>query len=82
MTDTQLNDLMTPFGTPASANVVKDRATGVPRGFGFVEFTSDAEARAAITGLDGKEVNGRVLKVNESHPKGGTRLATPAESRK
>ncbi len=69
MTDTQLNDLMKPFGTPTSATVVKDRATGVARGFGFVEFTNDAEARAAIAALDGKEVGGRTLKVNESRPK-------------
>lgn len=71
MTDAQLNDLMKPFGTPTSASVVKDRVTGVARGFGFVEFTSEAEAKAAITALNGKEINGRVLKVNESQPKGG-----------
>jgi cold-inducible RNA-binding protein len=68
-TDAQLNALFTPFGKPTSANVATDRATGASRGFGFVEFSTDAEAKAAIAALDGKEVNGQVLKVNESRPK-------------
>jgi len=68
-TDAQLKDLLSKFGTPVSAQVARDRATGAARGFGFVEFTNDDEARAAIAGLDGKEVNGRTLKVNESRPK-------------
>jgi cold-inducible RNA-binding protein len=79
MTDAQLNDLFKPFGKLDSASVAKDRATGEARGFGFVEFPNDEEARAAIAALDGKEVGGRTLKVNESRPKGGTRLATPGE---
>lgn len=69
VTDLQFKDLFTPFGTPESANLVKDRGTGQSRGFGFVEFKNDAEARAAIAGLNGKEVNGQALKVNESQPK-------------
>jgi RNA recognition motif-containing protein len=81
MTDAQLNDLMTPFGTTTSASVVKDRVTGVARGFGFVEFTNEAEAKAAITALNGKEINGRVLKVNESQPKGGSNRASAAEAK-
>jgi RNA recognition motif-containing protein len=70
-TDAQLNAIFVKFGTPVSAQVAKDRATGVARGFGFVEFSNDDEARAAIAALDGKEVNGRTLKVNESRPKSG-----------
>jgi len=61
------------FGSPASAEVAKDRSTGQGRGFGFVEFSNDEEARAAIAGLNGKEVNGRTLKVNEARPKTGGR---------
>ena len=72
MTDAQLKDLFTPFGTPTSANIAKDRDSGTSRGFGFVEM-SDTEAKAAITGLHGKEVDGRALKVNESQPKGASR---------
>ncbi len=68
-TDAQLNDLAAAFGKPASAQVAKDRTTGQPRGFGFVEFNNDEEARAAIAGLNGKQVNGRTLKVNEARPK-------------
>ena len=68
-TDAQLKDLAAAFGTPASAQVAKDKTTGQARGFGFVEFGNDDEARAAIAGLNGKEVNGRTLKVNEARPK-------------
>ncbi len=74
MTDAQLKDLFTPFGTTTSANIAKDRDTGASRGFGFVEM-SDAQAKAAIAALHGKEVGGRVLKVNESQPKGAPRPA-------
>jgi cold-inducible RNA-binding protein len=70
-TDAQLNDLAKAYGKPTSAQVAKDRATGQPRGFGFIEFDKDEEAKAAIAGLNGKDVNGRTLKVNEARPKGG-----------
>lgn len=69
VTDAQLNDLATPFGTIVSANVATERSTGASKGFGFVEFSNADEARAAITGLDGREVNGQALKVNESRPR-------------
>lgn len=69
-TDAQLNDLAAAYGTPASAQVVKDKVTGQARGFGFVEFDKVEEANAAIAGLNGKEVNGRTLKVNEARSKG------------
>jgi RNA recognition motif-containing protein len=68
--DAQFTELVTPFGTPTTANLVKDRITGAPRGFGFVEYPNDEHAKAAIAGLNGKEVGGKVLKVNESQPKG------------
>jgi cold-inducible RNA-binding protein len=68
ITDAQLNDLATPFGTPTSAVVATERS-GESKGFGFIEFESDDAARAAISGLDGKEVNGQTLKVSESKPR-------------
>ncbi|HUP47964.1 MAG TPA: RNA-binding protein [Thermoanaerobaculia bacterium] len=71
ITDDQLRELVAPFGTPTSAEVAKDRSTGQARGFGFVEFANDDEARAAVAGLDGKEVKGRALKVNEARAKTG-----------
>jgi cold-inducible RNA-binding protein len=69
ITDAQLNDLAVPFGTLVSANVATERSSGESKGFGFVEFSNDDEARAAITGLDGRDVNGQALKVNEAKPR-------------
>jgi monoamine oxidase len=69
ITDAQLNELATPYGTLVSANVATERASGASRGFGFLEYGTDDEARAAITGLDGRDVEGQALKVNEAKPK-------------
>ena len=69
VTDAQLNELAIPYGTPVSAQVATERSSGESKGFGFVEYGSDDEARAAITGLDGREVNGQALKVNEARPR-------------
>jgi cold-inducible RNA-binding protein len=69
ITDAQLNDLAVPFGTLISATVATERSSGASKGFGFVEFTNADEARAAITGLDGRDVNGQALKVNEAKPR-------------
>jgi len=69
VTDAQLNDLAVPFGTLLSANVATERSTGSSKGFGFVEFSNADEGRAAITGLDGKDVHGQALKVNEAKPR-------------
>jgi RNA recognition motif-containing protein len=69
ITDVELNDLATPYGTPVSASVATERGSGDSKGFGFVEFGSDDEARAAIAGLDGREVNGQTLRVNEARPR-------------
>ncbi|HKB81505.1 MAG TPA: RNA-binding protein [Thermoanaerobaculia bacterium] len=68
MTDADFAALVAPFGTAQSVTLVKDRDTGAPRGFGFVEFQDDSQAKAAISGLNGKEVKGSVLKVNEAQP--------------
>lgn len=63
-----LTELFSASGTVESANVIEDRDTGRSRGFGFVEMASSAEAEAAIAALNGKEVDGRELKVNEAKP--------------
>lgn len=70
--DTSAQDLETMFGesgTVQSASIIEDRDTGRSRGFAFVEMSSADEAKAAITALDGKEVDGRNLKVNEAKPR-------------
>jgi len=69
ISDAQLADLVAPYGKPQSSEVVRDRITGESKGFAFVEMASDDEARATITALDGKEINGRTLKVNEARPR-------------
>jgi cold-inducible RNA-binding protein len=61
--------LFTPFGTVQSAQVIIDRDTNRSKGFGFVEMGSDAEAQAAIQGLNGREHDGRNLTVNEAKPR-------------
>lgn len=65
-TDEELADAFAPFGTVASAKVITDRETGRSRGFGFVEFDSDDEGKAAVAGLDGKELGGRTIHVSEA----------------
>jgi len=64
-----LQDLFAQAGTVESANIVEDRETGRSRGFGFVEMSSQAEAETAITQLNGKEIDGRNLNVNEARPR-------------
>ena len=69
ITSAQLNDLATPYGTLVSANVATEKSSGESKGFGFLEYSNADEAKAAITGLDGREVNGQALKVNEAKPR-------------
>ncbi len=57
------------FGEVASATIIKDKISGRSRGFGFVEMPSKAEADAAISGLDGKELKGQKIIVNEARPR-------------
>ncbi len=63
-----LNDLFGTVGTVVSSNIIEDRETGRSRGFGFVEMSSKAEGEEAIEAMNGKEVDGRTLKVNEAKP--------------
>ncbi|MBD0316054.1 MAG: RNA-binding protein [Nitrospiraceae bacterium] len=67
-TEQQLSDLFAAHGSVASARIITDKFTGQSRGFGFVEMTSDAEAQAAITALNGTDLGGRTLTVNEARP--------------
>ncbi len=67
-TNQDLNDLFGAIGTVESTNIIEDRETGRSRGFGFVEMASQAEGENAIAQLNGKEVDGRELKVNEAKP--------------
>lgn len=68
-TESEIRALFEPFGQITRVHVVTDRETGRARGFAFVEMPNDAEAAKAIAGLDGKEVGGRNIKVNEARPK-------------
>jgi len=71
ITDSDLETMFAPHGTVQSAQVIMDRDTGRSKGFGFVEMGSDQEAQTAIQALNGKEVDGRALTVNEARPKEG-----------
>jgi len=67
--DNALADLFAPHGVVKSAQVIMDRDTGRSKGFGFVEMSDDNAARAAIAALNGQQVNGRALTVNEAKPR-------------
>jgi cold-inducible RNA-binding protein len=69
-TEGELRELFAPFGQVTRVHMVMDRETGRARGFAFVEMPNDAEAAQAVSALDGKELGGRNLKVNEARPKG------------
>ena len=69
ITSANLQEMFSRFGKVESANVIEDRDTGRSKGFGFVEMSTDAEAQAAISELNGKEIDGRVLTVNEARPR-------------
>ncbi|MCC6811548.1 MAG: RNA-binding protein [Deltaproteobacteria bacterium] len=68
VTDQDLGDAFTRFGTVNSAKVIMDRDSGRSKGFGFVEMSSDAEAQAAIEGMNGQSLGGRNVTVNEARP--------------
>jgi len=69
MTDDELNNLFADFGTVNSAQIITDRETNRSKGFGFVEMSTEEESKAAIAGLNGKDMNGRPLTVNEARPR-------------
>ncbi|MBM3940972.1 MAG: RNA-binding protein [SAR202 cluster bacterium] len=67
--DDSLRDLFAPYGNVTSATVMVDRETGRSKGFGFVEMPEASEAQTAIAALNGKDVSGRPLTVNEARPR-------------
>jgi RNA recognition motif-containing protein len=69
VTEEDLKKAFEAFGQVATANVIKDQYSNQSKGFGFVEMPETAEAQAAIAALNGKELNGRALNVNEARPK-------------
>ncbi len=77
VTDAALEQMFAAHGNVKSAQVIMDRDTGRSKGFGFVEMSNDNEARAAIQALNGKDMDGRALTVNEARPRedrgGGSR---------
>ena len=68
-TEGDIEDAFSAHGTVTSVNVVMDRETGRPRGFAFVEMGSDSEAQAAVQALDGRDFDGRNIKVNIAKPR-------------
>lgn len=68
-TDEELGALFAEYGTVSAARIVKDRVTQRSKGFGFVEMPDAAQANAAIAAINGREVGGRSLRVNESQPR-------------
>jgi cold-inducible RNA-binding protein len=68
-TNEDLNETFSPFGEVVSAQVIMDRDTGRSRGFGFVEMADETNASDAISGLNGKDLGGRSLTVNEAKPR-------------
>jgi cold-inducible RNA-binding protein len=69
VTEADLRDAFAAFGQVASAKVITDKFSGKPRGFGFVEMPTDSEGQQAIAGLNGKEMKGRTIVVNEARPR-------------
>ena len=69
VTDGALSDLFAAHGAVQSAQVIMDRDTGKSKGFAFVEMANGTEAQAAITAMNGQDVNGRALTVNEARPR-------------
>jgi RNA recognition motif-containing protein len=68
-TQAKLQEMFEAHGEVTEVRVITDRVTGRPRGFAFVEMATDEAANAAIAALDGQEVDGRTLKVNEARPR-------------
>lgn len=69
MTEEQLNSLFAQYGEVSSFNLVKDKFSGRSKGFGFVEYTNEADAQKAIAALDGTEQDGRNIAVKEALPR-------------
>ena len=68
-TEDDLRDAFAAYGQPDSVKIIMDRDSGRSKGFGFVEFADDQQARTAMSALNGKELGGRTLTVNEARPR-------------
>jgi RNA recognition motif-containing protein len=68
-TEDQLRQAFAAFGEVSTVNIITDKYSGEPRGFAFVEMSAKSEAAAAIGGLNGQDLNGRALNVNEARPR-------------
>ena len=73
-TDSELNAVFSEFGEVSSANVIKDKQSGVSKGFGFVEMPNDSEANEAIKALDESPLQGQNIRVNQARSRGKSRL--------
>lgn len=69
VTEDELRQTFEQFGQVESVTIIKDKYSGQSKGFGFVEFASQSEGQAAIEGLNGKDLKGRTLNVNEARPR-------------
>lgn len=69
ISEDELRQALAPFGTVTSVAIIKDKATGQSKGFGFVEMANGSEAKAAIEGLNGTMLKGRTVVVNEARPR-------------
>jgi RNA recognition motif-containing protein len=70
VTEEDLREAFEAFGQVASITIIKDKFSGEPKGFGFVEMSAKAEGQSAIDGLNDKELKGKAIKVNEARPRG------------
>jgi RNA recognition motif-containing protein len=83
ITDPQLHDLAAPFGKPQSANIARMLVGGASKGFGFIEYATAEEAKAAIAGLNGKSVHGQALEVHEARTMNtGNFVPSPARQKR
>jgi cold-inducible RNA-binding protein len=82
ITEQELQALFAEFGAVTSSAVIKDRDSGQSKGFGFIEMPNDTEAKAAMAALNGKEVSGRSIMVNEARPQEDRRSGGGGDFRK
>jgi len=75
-TEDALRTAFEPFGTVTDLHIANDRETGRPRGFAFITFATEAESKAAIEKMNGADIDGRALTVNEARPKGESTSAS------
>lgn len=80
-TEQDLRQAFEAFGQVTSANIISDKSTGQSKGFGFVEMAAKEQAQAAIAGMNGKEIKGRAVNVNEARPRNNDRAGGRGMSR-